>query len=81
MCKKNRWCGYVCGYVVEGGMGQGTVCGTMEVMTQCDRNRWCGYVWEEQGIWIQKEEKEGTAMDVTLLISSGSCKFLSLDGE
>ena len=35
----------------------------MEVMTQDDRNRWCGYVWEEQGIWIQKEKREGTAVD------------------
>ena len=63
MCKKNRWCGYVCGYVVEGGMAQGTVCGTMEVMTQDDRNRWCGYVWEEQSIWMQKKEREGSAAD------------------
>ena len=37
--------------------------GSSGSMAQYDRNRWCGCVCEEQSIWIQREEREGTAVD------------------
>ena len=73
MCKRTDGgrgyvCMYVCGYVVESGVGQeNSICSTVVVavvyMTQYDRNRWYGCVCEEQSIWIQREEREETAVD------------------